>query len=52
MALLAQLVLGLLGDAVFDTRAGRIRAHEAEIDRYFLERGFRHALPSPPPPAK
>jgi hypothetical protein len=52
MPLIAQLVLGLLGDAVFDTRAGRLRAYEAEIDRYFDERGFRHALPTPPPPAK
>jgi hypothetical protein len=52
MPLIARLVLGLLGDAVFETSATRLRAYEAEIDRYFDERGFRHALPSPQPPAK
>ena len=50
MPLIARLVLGLLGDAVFDTTATRLRAYEAEIDRYLDERGFRRALPSSPPP--
>ena len=52
MPLIARLVLGLLGDALFDTSASRVRAYEAEIDRYLDERGFRHALPAAPPPAK
>jgi hypothetical protein len=41
MPLIAQLVLGLVADLVFDARASRVRAYESEIDRYFDERGFR-----------
>jgi hypothetical protein len=41
MPLIARFVLGLVGDAIFDTTAARVRAYESEIDRYFDERGFR-----------
>ena len=41
MPLIARLVLGLVGDLVFDAGASRIRAYESEVDRYFDERGFR-----------
>ena len=52
MTLLARFVLGLVGDVVFDAMASRVRGYESEIDRYFDERGFRHAVSSPQPPAK
>ena len=41
MALLTRLVLGLVGDVLFDATASRVRAYESEIERYFDERGFR-----------
>jgi hypothetical protein len=48
MPLIARLVLGLVGDAVFDATAGRLRDYEAEFDRYLEARGFRRTdAPSP-----
>jgi hypothetical protein len=41
MPLIARLVLGLMGDAVFDATAQRLRTYEAELDRYLDARGFR-----------
>jgi hypothetical protein len=41
-------VLGLVGDAVFDATAARLRTYEAELDRYLDARGFRRPdAPSP-----
>ena len=47
MPLIARLILGLVGDALLDATASRLRTHDAEIERYFADRGFRPATPTP-----
>ena len=48
--MLAQLLMRLIADVVFDAAASRKRSYEAEIDRYLQAAGFvldREATPLP-----
>ena len=47
MLLIAQIVLRLVGDVVFDAMAARIRSYESELERYLDERGFNSPRPRP-----
>ena len=47
MLVIAQIVLGLVRDVVFDAMAARVRSYESELERYLDERGFSSARPRP-----
>ena len=46
MPLIARLVLGLVGDVLFDATAAQVRGYESEINRYLDERGYRRPRPA------
>jgi hypothetical protein len=41
--MVVQLLMGLLGDLVFQSAASMRRSYEQEIDRYLQQRGFDRA---------
>jgi len=47
MLVIAQIVLGLVRDIVFDAMAARVRSTESELERYLDERGFNSPGPRP-----
>ena len=47
--MIVSLLMGLVADLVFDSAASMRRSFDAEIDRYFQDRGFRSAPPKPTP---
>jgi hypothetical protein len=45
----AQLLLGLLADLVFESVATKARSFDAEMSRYFEQRGFHSSPPEHAP---
>ena len=49
--MIVTLLMGLVTDLVFESAASMRRSFDAEIDRYFQDRGFR-STPAKPTPAR
>jgi hypothetical protein len=49
--MIVSLLIGLVADLVFESAASMRRSFDAEIDRYFEDRGFR-SVPRKPTPAR
>jgi hypothetical protein len=47
--MIVSLLVGLVADLVFESAAAMRRSFDAEIDRYFQDRGFRSTPPRPTP---